>query len=61
MNSAMRFSSLGLALALVLSACGGNDSETTAIGPDGLATEITPFWSLQRLAESEHPLDLVNQ
>jgi hypothetical protein len=53
MNSAMRFSSLGLALALVLSACGGNDSETTAIGPDGLATEITPFWSLTGLPGPE--------
>jgi len=53
MNSAMRFSSLGLALALVLSACGGNDSEITAIGPDGLATEITPFWSLTGLPGPE--------
>ena len=53
MNSAMRFSSLGLALALVLSACGGNDSETTAIGADGLATEITPFWSLTGLPGPE--------
>jgi hypothetical protein len=53
MNSAMRFSSLGLALALVLSACGGNDSETTAIGPDGLSTEITPFWSLTGLPGPE--------
>lgn len=53
MNSAMRFSSLGLALALVLSACGGNDSETPAIGPDGLATEITPFWSLTGLPGPE--------
>ena len=53
MNSAMRFSSLGLALALVLSACGGSDSGPAAIGADGLETEITPFWSLTGLPGPE--------
>ena len=49
MKSAIRFSAMGLALALVLSACGGNDSEATAEGSSGPIPKTPPIWSLTGL------------
>lgn len=49
MKSAIRFSAMGLALALVLSACGGSDSEATAEGSSGPIPKTPPIWSLTGL------------
>ena len=49
MKSAIRVSSLGLALALVLSACGGSDTEVTDSGSNGEPTKAPPVWSLTGL------------
>ena len=53
MKSAIRFSSMGLALALALSACGGS---TPNASPDGTVTptpKVPPVWSLTGLPGPE--------
>ena len=49
MKSAMRVSSIGLALALTLSACGGSDSEITSGGSVAPTPKAPPVWSLTGL------------
>lgn len=49
MKSAIRVSSIGLALALVLSACGGSDTEATDSGTSSEPTKAPPVWSLTGL------------
>ncbi len=49
MKSAIRVSAIGLALALVLSACGGSDAETSAEGSSGPTPKTPPVWSLTGL------------
>jgi hypothetical protein len=48
MKSAIRVSSIGLALALVLSACGGSDASSDG-SSNGSSTETPPVWSLTGL------------
>ena len=48
MKSAIRVSSMGLALALVLSACGGG-SETSADSTESVTPKVPPVWSLTGL------------
>jgi hypothetical protein len=49
MKSAIRVSAMGLALALVLSACGGSDSGSSGGGTIETDTKIPPVWSLTGL------------
>lgn len=49
MKSAIRFSSMGLSLALALSACGGAKSDSSADGSTGPAPKTAPVWSLTGL------------
>ena len=49
MKSAIRFSALGLSLALALSACGGAKSDSSADGSTGPAPKTAPVWSLTGL------------
>lgn len=49
MKSAIRISSVGFALALVLSACGGSDNGATATGSDPANPKTPPVWSLTGL------------
>lgn len=48
MKSAIRISSVGLALALVLSAC-GSSPETASDSPEPVAPKVPPVWSLTGL------------
>ena len=49
MKSAIRFSAVGLSLALALSACGGAKSDSSADGSTGPAPKTPPVWSLTGL------------
>lgn len=49
MKSAIRFSAVGLSLALVLSACGGAKSDSASDGSSGPTPKTPPVWSLTGL------------
>jgi len=49
MKSAIRFSSVGLALVLVLSACGGSDTGATSTQTDPANPKTPPVWSITGL------------
>jgi hypothetical protein len=53
MKSAIRISFPGLALALVLSACGGSESEEADAGSNSGPTKTPPVWSLTGLPGPE--------
>jgi hypothetical protein len=53
MKSGIRVSIIGLATALVLSACGGNDSGASTDGAETVAPKVPPVWSLTGLPGPE--------